>query len=96
MSSRIVFLAIALAVLVAVALATNYADDDEYDALLDMMEKRMDELDFELDGDEIDTVEMEKRGRFRKCRHRISGQTCVCDRKYRRKNPKYYRACAGQ
>ncbi|XP_011662487.1 uncharacterized protein LOC105437515 [Strongylocentrotus purpuratus] len=97
-----VFLTITVFVfVVALAAAMAFEDDpsdEEFDMVLDLLEKRSNEL--ALDDDiSNETYDMEKRGqgrgRFFRCTHRVSGHTCICDKRYRKQHQKYYRVCSG-
>ncbi|XP_041453008.1 uncharacterized protein LOC121406065 [Lytechinus variegatus] len=103
MASKIVLLIFTVVMVTALVAAETFDDltDDDLNEMEALIFKRADSNEADI-GMEFDDDEMEKRGRgkgrgkFFRCTHPLNGFSCVCDRRYRKSNPKYYRVCGHQ
>ncbi|XP_041471345.1 uncharacterized protein LOC121420771 [Lytechinus variegatus] len=98
---------VSVAALAAALPLDDETDDEGFEMVLNLLEKRTNELDFQADDDLLnETEDVEKRGRgqgrgqgrgrFVRCIHRVSGHSCICDLRKNRNNPRFYRVCGGQ
>ncbi|XP_054774838.2 uncharacterized protein LOC129283027 [Lytechinus pictus] len=99
MASKIMMLIFTVVMVTALVTAETFNDltDDDLNEMEALIFKRADSNEADV-GMEFDDDQMEKRGRgkFFRCTHPLNGFSCVCDKRYRKSNPRYYRVCGHQ